>query len=129
MEEKAYLCNRIFNIMNMNAVTSDKSTYNDMAAYARLNNISIAEAVNQGLHAFLKMFKTRNSESKQAYLTKLPSNSYTNSKFPDDFHFHDEKTQKMLEQFYGAWVGEEPADEIKSWINDSKKSHFEPIKL
>ena len=115
--------------MNMNAVTLDKSTYNDMAAYARLNNISIAEAVNQGLHAFLKMFKTRNSESKQAYLTKLPSNSYTNSKFPDDFHFHDEKTQKMLEQFYGAWVGEEPADEIKSWINDSKKSHFEPIKL
>ena len=61
--------------MIMNAVTLDNRTYNDMAAYARLNNISIAEAVNQGLHAFLNMFKTRSDESKQAHPATLSANS------------------------------------------------------
>lgn len=117
------------NIKIMNAVTLDKWTYNEMAAYARLNNISIADAVNQGLHAFLKMFKTRSSESKQIHPVTVSANLGTDSKFPANFQFHDEKTKAMLESFYGAWVGNEAADEIKSWINESKKSHSEPIKL
>lgn len=115
--------------MIMNAVTLDNRTYNDMAAYAKLNNISIAEAVNQGLHAFLNMFKTRSDESKQAHPATLSDNSELTSKFPKDFQFHDEKTKEMLECFYGAWVGDESTNEINSWINESKKSHSEPIML
>ena len=100
-----------------------------MAAYARLNNISIADAVNQGLHAFLKMFKTRSSESKQILPATAAANLDAESKFPENFQFHDEKTKEMLERFYGSWIGDESADEIKSWINESKKSHSEPINL
>lgn len=113
----------------MNAVTLDNRTYNDMAAYARLNNISISEAVNQGLQAFLKMFKTKSTEADQNQSTTLSPSPTAKSKFPENFQFHDEKTKEMLESFYGAWVGDESADEINSWINDGKKSHTEPIEL
>lgn len=113
----------------MSAVTLDNLTYNEMADYAKSNNISIADAVNLGLRAFLKMFKNNSSESKQTHPTRTAANLDAGSKFPDSFQFHDEKTKAMLESFYGSWVGDESADEIKSWINESKKSHSEPIKL
>ncbi len=41
----------------------------------------------------------------------------------------DKYTKEMLDHFSGAWVGEESAEDIISNINESKKSHTEPVSL
>lgn len=43
----------------MNTITLDNSTYNDVEAYARLNNISVTEAIKNGIKILLSQFKAR----------------------------------------------------------------------
>lgn len=45
----------------MNTITLDNSTYNDVATFARYNNISVAEAVKAGLKMLLEQFKVKNN--------------------------------------------------------------------
>lgn len=51
----------------MNTITLDNRTYNDVAAYARLNNISVAEAIKSGFKLLLAQFKAK-TESVRARL-------------------------------------------------------------
>ena len=41
----------------------------------------------------------------------------------------EDRTQKMIDRFCGSWVGEESAEDIIANIENSKKSHSEPVKL
>ena len=45
----------------MNTITIDNNTYNSIVRYAKLNNISVSEAVVTGLNSFLEKFKDRKS--------------------------------------------------------------------
>lgn len=40
-----------------------------------------------------------------------------------------DRTQKMIDRFCGSWVGEESAEDIIANIENSKKSHSEPVKF
>ena len=43
----------------MNTITIDSNTYNSIVQYAKLNNISVTEAVVTGLNSFLEKFKEK----------------------------------------------------------------------
>lgn len=52
----------------MNTVTLDNGIYNSVADYARLNNISVSEAVKTGMQVFLEIIgKKKKIASKPKY--------------------------------------------------------------
>lgn len=46
--------------MSMNTITLDSSIYNSVAAYARLHNMSVSEAVETGMQVFLEIIGKNN---------------------------------------------------------------------
>lgn len=44
----------------MNTITLDSSIYNSVAAYARLHNMSVSEAVETGMQVFLEIIGKNN---------------------------------------------------------------------
>ncbi len=51
----------------MSVITVDNKIYDEMAAYAQMNNLSINEAVTVGLRAFLRNFKKSEVAPKKKY--------------------------------------------------------------
>lgn len=46
--------------MSMNTITLDNGIYNSVAAYARLHNMSVSEAVKTGMQVFLEIIGKNN---------------------------------------------------------------------
>jgi hypothetical protein len=55
--------------IDMNTITIDNNTYDSIARYAKLNNISVSEAVVTGLNSFLEKFKEKVSTKDKYYIS------------------------------------------------------------
>lgn len=40
-----------------------------------------------------------------------------------------DRTQEMIDRFCGSWVGKESAEDIIANIENSRSSHYEPVKF
>lgn len=57
----------------MNTITLDNGIYNSVAAYARLHNMSVSEAVKTGMQVFLEIIGKNNvAASRPKYYTQCP---------------------------------------------------------
>ena len=82
----------------MNTVTLDNATYNEMYAYARLNNVSITDLLKTSWKGFMEYVKSKN----RVQAAKLAD-------------------QDFLDCFSGDWENEKSTAEI---VDDYRRSSF-----
>ncbi len=83
----------------MAAIVLDNSTYNDAALYAKLNNISIAEALKAGMRFLLENFKMH-SNSKY-YISPKVKALETGFKCPENLSldYKKELSDALMEKY------------------------------
>lgn len=87
----------------MNTITLDNGIYDSVAAYARLHNMSVSEAVKTGMQAFLELFGKNNAESSRPIYYINPKVKALEMGFqcPDDLSLDYKKEQaEILEEKY-----------------------------
>lgn len=86
----------------MNTITIDSNTYNNIALYAKQNNISVTEAVVAGLNSFLEKFKPKQSSAQQQYYISPEVKALeTGFKCPSDLsEDYKEDYKKLLSEKY-----------------------------
>jgi flagellar motor switch protein FliG len=80
---------------------------------------------SKGVSYYLDELKNLSNDEKLQIIMLLSSSM----RKKEDGDKSDHYTKKMLSRFSGAWVGEESPEKIIENINNSKKSHVDPIAL
>lgn len=86
----------------MNTITIDSNTYNSIVQYAKLNNISVTEAVVTGLNSFLEKFKEKVTVKDKYYISPEVKALEVGFKCPQDLsdnyknEFHESLKNKYL---------------------------------
>ena len=76
----------------MNTITVDSKTYDEIAAYARLKNVSVNDAAAAGLRTFLNNVKAKKDMPKQKYYISSAVRALeTDFKCPDDLSYDYKK--------------------------------------
>lgn len=87
----------------MNTITLDSSIYNSVAAYARLHNMSVSEAVETGMQVFLEIIGKNNVATSRTkyYINPKVKALEMGFKCPDDLSLDYKKEQaEILEEKY-----------------------------
>lgn len=87
----------------MNTITLDNGIYNSVAAYARLHNMSVSEAVKTGMQVFLEIIGKNNVASSRPkyYINPKVKALEMGFKCPDDLSLDYKKEQaEILEERY-----------------------------
>ncbi len=76
----------------MNTITVDSKIYDEIAAYARLKNVSVNDAAAAGLRSFLNNVKTQKDIPKQKYYISSAIRALEiGFKCPDDLSYDYKK--------------------------------------
>lgn len=87
----------------MMSIVLDNSTYNDAALYAKLNNISIADALKAGMKFLMENFKmqARIASKEQYYISPKVKALETGFKCPKDLSldYKKELSDALMEKY------------------------------
>lgn len=78
--------------MTMNTITVDSKIYDEIAAYARLKNVSVNDAAAVGLRTFLNNINAKKDRpKKEYYISSAVRALETDFKCPDDLSYDYKK--------------------------------------
>jgi hypothetical protein len=86
----------------MNTITLDNKTYDAVVAYAKTNNVTVAEVVKAGINLLKAQFGKKDTSSRQYYISPEVKALETGFKCPEDLS--DDYKQEMKEGLSGRYL-------------------------